>query len=194
MFSSLKVFAVAVGLAGAVLASNVHARGFGGGGGGAPGTPGRVRSSNFSASRGNGNYKQLPKFQKPVQLNSVKPAITPSKLGNSQTTNKLVKLGKGNQFSKGKNTTPKKSIAKKIPNFKNQKYAKDFKSYYGYWPWERRRDWGCYGYDGCDCNDDCCGDYCVPDCPPCGCTSRELTDAAAPDGDSSAQGDPSGGE
>jgi hypothetical protein len=190
MFNSLKAFAVAAGLVGAVLASDVHARGFGGGGGGS-----RIRSSNFSASQGNGNYKQLPNLQKPVQLNSVKPAITPSKLGNSQATDKLVNLGKGNQFSKGKNTSPNKSVANKGPNFKNQKYSKDFKSYWGYWPWDRRRDWGFYDYDGWNyCYDDSCGDYYIPEDRSGCCTSSEFADAATPDGDTSGQGDSSGNE
>ena len=187
MFNSLKVFAVAAGLVGAVLASNVHARGFGRGGNGGGGS--RIRSSNFSATQGNGNSKRLLNPQKPMQLNSVKPAITPSKLGNFQTTNKLVSLGNGNQFSKGKNINPNKSGANKGPNVKKQKYAKYSKWYFGYGPWNRLRDWGFWGDDGWDCGyDDFCGDDCAPECSSCGSTPP------AADGDPSGQDDPSGNE
>ncbi|MGA2255235.1 MAG: hypothetical protein ABSG53_11280 [Thermoguttaceae bacterium] len=163
MFKSFKSLVVVAGLVGAVLVSNVHARGFGGGGGSS-----HISAANSSATRGNRNFKQSTNFQKSVQLSSVKPANTLGKLDNVSKTDKLVKLDKGNQFSAGKDSF----LASKSLNFKKSMYSKYCKSFWGYCPWGWCWDWGCYGsgwgcyggYYGCGyCGYDVCGcDYYVP--------------------------------
>ena len=160
MLKSFKSLVVAVGLVGAVLVSNVHARGFGGGGGGS-----HISGSNSSAGRSNGNIKSSTSFQKPVQLNSGKPANTLSKLGDVSKADKSLKLEKANQLSTGE----KKIVASKSLNFKNPMYSKCCKSFWGCYPWGWCWDWGCYGYGwGCcggyyGCGYDvCCCDYYLP--------------------------------
>jgi len=161
MFKSSKSLVVAAGLVGAVLVSNVHARGFGSGGGGS-----HISASNSSAARGNTNFKPSTNSHTPAQVNAVKPANTPSKFGNVSKTNKLVKSDKGNQFSTGKhNFLPGKS-----QTFEKQMDLKCCKSLWGCYPWGSCWDWGCCGWDfgycggyyGCGYNVCCCDYYSPP--------------------------------
>ena len=90
---------------------------------------GHIGSSHFSALGGNHGFKQSSNFRTPAQFSSFRPGN--NKLGISQKTNKPVNLGKGNQFSKGRN-----NFASNNPNFKNQKNWKNNK------PFHRRGWWG----------------------------------------------------
>jgi len=181
MFNSLKSFAVAAGLVGAILVSNVQAKSHHSSSGshhsssshhtgGSKNTSGanHIKASHPSSSKGSGkvssSFKPSTTSQKPENLKSVKPVNKPSKVGKVSDSSKVAKLDNGNQSAKQNKSSKGKNdlAANKNQNFKNstcknQKSSKYCKPFCGCWPHDWCWNSGCCGFGCWDW--DYCGGY-----------------------------------